>query len=507
MGYPAEFASVTPSKAALVMVPSGAAITYRELDERSFRLARFLEDRGIPVGATVAMISENRLEWAEVMWAAARSGLDSAPVNWHLGADEVDAALRACEARVVVTSALRAPVVSRACAALGHIELVLIIGSPPDDVSWPAGIVEQYEPALASVNQDVPLKHELMGGRVMFSSGTTGAPKAVRHPASPVHPKDAPPHLGEYTDLLHLRGDTVYLSSAPTYHTAPFRFVFAVLQLGGTVVCLESFDAVVALEAVERYRVTHAQFVPTMLKRLHDLAEPVKDAFDVSSLRVALTGAAPCPPELKKKMIEWWGPVVHELYGASEGYGNCHIGPDEALEHPGSVGRALRGTIHITDSEGNVLPAGKDGIIWFAGASPLERGARMPADAERSGWRSVGDVGHVDVDGYLYLTGRANQMIISGGVNIHPQESENLLGLHPAVTDVAVVGLPDAEFGEIVAAYVVPRDGVPRDGLADELIGYCRSRIAHFKCPKVVFMVDALPRGENGKMYTRLLRR
>jgi acyl-CoA synthetase (AMP-forming)/AMP-acid ligase II len=408
---------------------------------------------------------------------------------------------------VIITSALRAPVVSRACAALADIELVLVLGPLSDSVRWPAGIAVEYETALASVNQDVPLKRELMGGRVMFSSGTTGAPKAVRHSAPPAHPKDAPPHLGEYTELLRLSADSVYLSPAPTYHTAPFRFVFAVLQLGGTVVCLESFDAVVALEAVERYRVTHAQFVPTMLKRLHDLAEPVKDAYDVSSIRVALTGAAPCPPELKKRMIDWWGPVVHELYGASEGYGNCHIGPEEALARPGSVGRALRGTIHITDSEGNELPAGEDGTVWFEGASALERNAEVPADAGRSGWRSVGDVGHVDDDGYLYLTGRANQVIISGGVNIHPQESENLLGIHPAVADVAVAGIPDSEFGEIVAAYVVPRDGVPQEGLAEELIGYCRSAIAHFKCPKVVFMVDELPRGENGKMYTRLLRR
>ncbi|MGQ4599623.1 AMP-binding protein [Nocardia sp. R6R-6] len=507
MGYPAEFAAATPAKAALIMMPSGASITYRELDERSFRLARFLQDRGIPAGATVAVISENRLEWAEVMWAAARSGLDSAPVNWHLGPDEIEAALRACEARVVITSGLRAPVVSRACAELADIELVLVIGALRDDVVWCAGAVEEYEPALASVNQAVSLERELMGGRVMFSSGTTGAPKAVRHTAAPTHPKDASPHLGEYTQLLSLSADTVYLSPAPVYHTAPFRFVFGVTQLGGTVVCLESFDAVLALEAIQRFRVTHAQFVPTMLKRMHNLAEPVKNAFDVSSIQVALTGAAPCPHELKKRMIEWWGPVVHELYGASEGYGNCHIGPGEALERPDSVGRALRGTIHITDSEGTELPAGEDGIIWFAGASALERDAEAPVEAGRSGWRSVGDVGHVDEDGYLYLTGRANQMIISGGVNIHPQEAENLLGLHPAVADVTVVGRPDAEFGEIVAAYVIPRDGVPREGLANELIRYCRSKIAHFKCPKVVFMVDALPRGENGKMYKRLLQR
>lgn len=474
-----------PQKPAFVMAGSGLTISYGELDRRSRALAVLLRQSGLRPGDTVAIVSENRLEWGEMIWACARSGLDIAPVNFHLGDGEIAVMLEACQARVVISSAACRVAVEAAIAQLGGSAPLVELGA-------------EYEAGLAAVDPDEALERETLGGRVMFSSGTTGAPKAVRHRGAAGPPRDFEPALGEYTTLFGLTPDTVYLSPAPIYHTAPIRFVFAVLQLGGTVVCMERFDARTALQAMADHGVTHAQFVPTMLLRIDRLPAEVKAAVDLSRLQAVMTGAAPCPPELKQRLKDWWGPTLHELYGASEGYGNTHIGPEEAAERPGSVGRALRGIIHITDAEGNELPIGQEGVIWFEGGTQ-----RTPGDAE---WRTVGDIGRLDEDGYLYLTGRANQIIVCGGVNIHPMEVENLLSMHPAVADVAVLGNPDEEYGEVVWAYVVPT-GPADEGLRVDLIAHCRDRLAHYKCPREVIFVEELPRGDNGKMYTRLLER
>lgn len=478
----------SPDKQAFVMAGSGPTITHCEMDRRSLALAVLLRRAGLRPGDTVAVVSENRLEWGEVIWACARSGLDIAPVNFHLGDHEIAVMLEACEARAVITSPDCRTAVDAAVAEMDGPIVTFEFG-------------EGYQAALATVDPNEVLDAETLGGRVMFSSGTTGAPKAVRHPGAGVAPREAAPSLGEYTALFGLTSDTVYLSPAPIYHTAPIRFVFTVLQLGGTVVCMERFDAQQALTAMADHKVTHAQFVPTMLLRIDRLPAEVKAGADLSHLRAVMTGAAPCPPELKERLHAWWGPKLHELYGASEGFGNTHIGPEEAAQRPGSVGRALRGTIHITDADGNELPVGQEGVIWFEGGTQ-----RSPGDAE---WRTVGDVGHLDEDGYLYLTGRANQIIVSGGVNIHPLEIENLLSMHPGVADVAVLGTPDEEYGEIVTAYVVPvvPAGPQDQGLATELIEHCRARLAHYKCPREVILVEGLPRGDNGKMYKRLMER
>lgn len=469
----------------MIMTSTGAEISYGELDRRSRALAASLRRAGLDHGDTVAVVSENRLEWAEIIWAAARAGLD-----FHLGGHELAAMLTACEARLLITS--------RTC----RDDADAAVSSLPDDiVVWDIDNCESYDRLTAGRDGDVRLIDATLGGRVMFSSGTTGSPKAVRHrPDRAEHPRHAAPHLGEYTELFSLGPDSIYLSPAPIYHTAPFRFVFAVMQLGGTVVCMERFDAADALTALSRYRITHAQFVPTMLLRMMKLCGGrERAADDVSSLRVAITGAAPCPPALKDRVREQWGPVLHELYGASEGYGNTHIGPMEAVQRRGSVGRAIRGRIHITDADGNRLPPGQDGIVWFEGGG---QGSALGL------LRTVGDVGHLDRDGYLYLTGRANQIIVSGGVNIHPQEVEQSLALHPAVDDVAVVGTPDAEYGEAVTAYVVLNQAMPHaDTIEDELIQYCRARLAHYKCPRRIVAVATLPRGDNGKMYTSLIDR
>lgn len=487
MGYPADFALTQPDKTAMVMAGSGESITYAELERRSRGLAGSLYRLGLRRGDTVAVVSENRVEWAEIIWAAARAGLDIAPVNFHLGSGELAAMLVACEARVVVASGECHADVESAISALPEGAMIVDL----DDE-------HAYESLVMATGEDYELVSEVLGGRVMFSSGTTGTPKALRHrPTRAIHPRDAMPHLGEYTELFGLDDASVYLLPAPAYHTAPFRFLFAVMQLGGTVVCMERFEAAHTLAAIARYGVTHAQFVPTMLLRMLRLPAAERAAVDVSSLRVAITGAAPCAPELKDRIHDWWGPVLHELYGASEGYGNTHIGPLEARDRRGSVGRAIRGRIHITDAGGNRLRSGMEGVIWFEGGG---QGSSLGL------LQTVGDVGHVDDDGYLYLTGRANQIIVCGGVNIHPQEVEEMLALHPAVEDVAVLGTPDSEYGEVVTAYVVLKSARPAsEPIGDELIDYCRARIAHYKCPRRVIVVSTLPRGENGKMYRRLI--
>lgn len=431
-----------------------------------------------------------------MIWAAARSGRSLAPVNWHLGPHELAEVLRVSGAAMVIAG----PAAQAALRAVS--------GLPPAlGIDASAGL-EDYRSVVSGVSS-APLAVERLGGRMMFSSGTTGTPKGILHPGGDLHPRDAAPHLGRYTELFALAGDTVYLSPAPTYHTAPFRFVFAVTQLGGTVVTMRRFDPAAALEAIDRYGVTHAQFVPTMLLRLLRLPGETKRRFATSSLRVAITGGAACPHEVKLRLMDWWGPVVHELYGASESYGNCHIGPDEVFSHPGSVGRALAGTIHITDADGGELPPREIGTVWFEGTAPF----RYQGDESKTrssehplGWRTVGDLGWLDDDGYLYLTGRRDDLIISGGVNIHPREAEDVLALHPSVEDVAVVGIPDEEFGQVVRAVVVPAgDAAPGADLAAALIAHCRARLAHYKCPRGVDFVHELPRGDNGKLYKRKL--
>jgi long-chain acyl-CoA synthetase len=483
----------------MVMAGSGDAITYEELDRRSNQLAGLLRDAGLGVDDTVAVVAENCLEWSDVIWATQRSGLCIAPVQRHLAGDVLAGVLGDAEARAVVTTALHADAVREALTTVPDVRARLSIGG--------ADGFEDYAAALAGPRHE-RAEEELLGSRMMFSSGTTGRPKGIRHPRLEVHPTDAPPHLGRYTELFDLDDRTVYLSPAPTYHTAPFRFVLAVQQLGGTVVCQESFDAEQALAAIERYGVTHAQFVPTMLTRMLRLPGEVRAAYDLSTLRVAITGAAPCPPELKRQILDWWGPVLHELYGASESYGNCHIGPHEALERPGSVGRALIGQIHVLDPaspDGPDLSAGSVGQIWFEGTQPfVYRGdeAKNRSAGNARGWRTVGDLGFLDTDGFLYLVGRRDHLIISGGVNVHPQVVEDRLSGHPSVADVAVLGVPDDDLGQRVHAVVAVVDGVRPDGqLSDELLAFAAAGVPWPMRPRSLEFVTDLPRGENGKLY------
>src|SRR5690606_18528510 len=356
-----------------------------------------------------------------------------------------------------------------------------------------------------------PLDEEVEGAWMFYSSGTTGRPKGILQPLSGAPFGSALPALATAMQLMWgFSGDTRYLCPAPLYHAAPLGWTTSVQRLGGTAVVMERFDAEEALALIERHRITHAQLVPTHFVRMLKLPEERRRAYDLSSLQLAIHAAAPCPVEVKEQMLEWWGPIVHEYYARSEGNGLCAIGPEEWLEHRGSVGRPIGATVHILDEEGNELPPGEPGQVWFESGTVFEYHndpAKTASAFNDKGWSTLGDVGYLDEDGYLYLTDRISHMIISGGVNIYPQEVENLLTMHPAVADVAVIGVPDPEMGEQVKAVVQPADpSQAGPELEAELIAACRERLAGYKCPKSVDFVDELPRLPTGKLLKRELR-
>ena len=347
---------------------------------------------------------------------------------------------------------------------------------------------------------------------MLYSSGTTGHPKGVRRPLS------GEP-FGTYATLVPMlerimgftEGD-VYLSPAPLYHAAPLVWSTTVQRMGGTVVVMERFDPEECLRLIEEYRVTHAQFVPTMFVRMLKLPDEVRARYDVSSLRSVVHAAAPCAPEVKRRMIEWWGPIVQEYYSGTEGMGMTWISPQDALSHPGSVGRAIWGEVHVCGDDGAELPLGETGVVYFGGRSDTTFEYNHDPEKTRQsfndkGWATLWDVGHVDEEGFLYLTDRKLFMIVSGGVNIYPQEIEDVLVLHPAVADVAVFGIPEPEMGEEVKAVVQPAPGFePGSALEAEIIAFCRDHLSHYKCPRTVDFTDLLPRGENGKLYKKNLR-
>ncbi|MDT7726343.1 MAG: hypothetical protein QOI21_2919 [Actinomycetota bacterium] len=495
--YPDPIAAARPDALAYVMAESGDRLTYRELDERSNQLAQLLRSRGIGPGGTLLIIAENRIEWPVVVAAGMRAGLYVTPVNWHLTDRELagmlDESLSGGAAAAVVTSAGRAEAVS---AALGERAVMGLC------LDGDRGRFESFHEAIAT--QPVsPIPDELLGARVLYSGGTTGRPKAFRQELLGVHPRQAPPRHSGLTAKLGIDGGTTFLSPAPNYHAAPFTFQLITLGLGGTVICLERFDPAAALCAIQRYRVSHSQWVPTMLLRLLRLPEAERHIYDLSSHRVAFTSGAPCAPELKQSIMDWWGPILHEYYGASEGYGHTYVAPAEALAHPGTVGRPLTGALHVTGEDATEVPTGVVGKVWFETAATGYRNSDdNPARIHPQGWRSVGDLGHLDDEGFLYLVGRESHTIISGGVNIYPTEIENALLAHPAVADAAVFGVPDPEFGEQVKAVVETREPVTDT----ELIEFCRARLARFKAPKSIDFADRLPRLPTGKLNKNILR-
>jgi len=485
-------ARLRPDKAAVVMAASGRTTTYAELDDRSVRLARLLRAHGLRTGDHLAVLVGNEPAFFDVVWAAMRTGLFVTPINWHLAPAEAGYIVRDCDATALVTSAMVADVVEAIdLADLAGIELLL---SAAD-----------LDAALASVEPgEVDDEHE--GGWMFYSSGTTGRPKGILPPLSPA-PLGTPSFLTMMLGAMFgFDAETTYLCPAPLYHAAPAGWSTGVQRLGGTTVVMEAFDPIGLLEAIERYRVTHVQLVPTHMVRLLKLPAEERARFDLSSLRMVVHAAAPCPVEVKRAFIDWVGPIVHEYYSGSEGIGFCKIGPEEWLAHPGSVGRSMSGAIHVLDPVGAEVPVGEEGEIWFETSRRFEYHKDPDKTAgvwNDRGWSWLGDAGRVDEEGYLYLTDRAGHMIISGGVNIYPRETEDVLIGHPDVADVAVLGVADPEMGERVCAFVQLVPGAAVGG--DELIEFCRDRLSHYKCPTEVRFLEELPRFPTGKLLKRLL--
>lgn len=504
--YPGLWAKRFPDKPAVIHAVSGEGVTYQALDDRSNQLAQLMWSEGLREGDHVAIFMENHLSFFEVVWAALRSGLYITTINRYLTGEEAAYILDNCEAQMLVTSSY-----------LGEVAAELT-GSAPNCKRWlmagdPIAGYESYSDALAEHSTD-PLPDEPAGQFMLYSSGTTGRPKGILRPLSgqKIH-EDAGPVGALQRALWGFDENTIYLSPAPLYHSAPIGFCTATQALGGTVVMMPRFDEIGALRAIEDHRVTHSQWVPTMFTRM--LKQPPEDrrGFDLSSHKVAIHAAAPCPAGIKQQMFDWWGPIIYEYYGGTELNGITHTTPQEWLDHPGTVGRAILGTIHICDESGGELATGEPGLVYFElPQMPFEylkdpektRDAQHPQHAN---WSALGDVGKLDDDGFLYLTDRASFMIISGGVNIYPQEIEDTMILHAKVADVAVVGVPNEEMGEEVKAVIQPEAGlVADDALAAELMDYAREHIAHYKCPRSIDFMEELPRLPTGKLYKRIIK-
>jgi fatty-acyl-CoA synthase len=493
-------AAVHPDRPAVIMAGTGEVTTYGQLDERSNRLAHVLRAAGLRTGDHLALMMENSSALLEVTWAAQRSGLYYTALNSHLRRSEVQHILDDCGAVAFFVSGRLGDVAGEL--DLDRIRLRVAVGGDVDGF-------EPYETALGR-GKATPIGDEAEGREMLYSSGTTGVPKGVRKaltPGPPGDPGSASVQIAMNIGARGIGGDTVYLSPAPLYHSAPLVYCMATHRLGGTCVVMESFDAEGCLQAIERYRVTHAQFVPTMFTRMLRLPEEERRAFDLSSLTWAVHAAAPCPVPVKQEMMAWWGPIIHEYYAGTEDIGFAQITPEEWLAHPGSVGRPM-GEVHIVGDDDEEVPVGRDGTVYFAGGREFDyhndpdKTARM---RNAKGWRTLGDVGHLDDEGYLYLTDRASDMVVAGGVNIYPREAELALADHPQVVDVAVFGVPDEEMGEALLAVVQPEDPArPPD--AAELIAWCRGRLAPYKCPRSVEFVESMPRDPSGKLFKRVLR-
>ncbi|MBX9797028.1 acyl-CoA synthetase [Sphingomonas sp.] len=491
-----------PDKPALIVAETGQTTSYAELEARSNRAAHLFRQHGLNQGDTVALFMDNIPEFYEIAWGAQRAGLFYVCISSKLTAPEVAYILQDSGARLVVASHALAGVAAALTDHAAAVTRLMLHGTVPGWDSW--------ETAVAAL-PTTPIADERAGTDMLYSSGTTGRPKGVRV-ALPEDPSlTAPAVLTMLAQMLYrFSAETIYLSPAPLYHAAPLRWSMTVMRLGGTVVMMQHFEPEAALAAIERCRVNASQWVPTHFVRMLKLSPEQRAAHDLSSLKVAIHAAAPCPIPVKQAMIDWWGPVIYEYYAGSEGNGLTTIDSAQWLAHQGSVGKAAYGILHICDEAGNELPPGQEGLVYFEGGTQFEyhNDPEKTAEARHAkGWTTLGDIGRMDEEGYLYLTDRKSFMIISGGVNIYPQEIENRLITHPRVADVAVIGAPCPEMGERVVAVVQPVDMAEAGpALADELTAWCRAELSGVKTPRQIDFTDALPRHPTGKLYKRLVR-
>lgn len=499
--HPTELAKQHPDKPAYTMAASGHTVTYAELEATSNQAAQLFRSLGLKRGDHIAMLLENHPRFLQICLAAHRAGLYFTAISYRLQESEVEYIVNDCGARVFITSKDRQSVVDKLVGKMTNVTNAYML----DGVI--AGF-DSWEDTVAA-QPDTPISDESEGASMLYSSGTTGRPKGVLKPLPEgEYGVDEGPNL--FAMLYGANENTIYLTPAPLYHAAPLTFTMAFILGGMSVVVMEHFEAEAALQAIEKYKITHSQWVPTMFIRMLKLDEDVRTKYDTSSLECAIHAAAPCPIKVKEEMIEWWGPIIHEYYAGTEGNGFVAINSEQWLAHKGSVGQSLTAQIHIVDDDGNEVPQGETGTIFFEGGGEFEYhndSEKTNESRHSKGWSTLGDVGYLDEDGFLYLTDRKSYMIISGGVNIYPQETENILVTHPKVMDVAVFGVPNEDFGEEVKAVVQPKNfGDAGPELEAELIEFCREHISHIKCPKSVDFEEELPRHPTGKLYKRLLK-
>ena len=502
--YLGDHALRDPGKAALIHAATGTTVSYRELDARSNRLAHLLRSQGLRRGSHIALLMENNPRFMEVVWAALRAGLYVTAINRYLTPDEAAYVVNDCDAEALVTSFAMREVAAPLAGLIPGCRVRLMTDGIID--GWAS-----YEDATA--NQPATrIADESLGDTMLYSSGTTGRPKGIKRPLLPSPGFAEWRHRGTMASY-GFSPETTYLSPAPLYHAAPLAYVLGVQFFGSTVVMMDTFDAAASLAHIEHYRITHSQWVPTMFVRLLRLSAEEKARHNLSTHRVAIHAAAPCPIDVKRQMIDWWGQILHEYYAGTEGNGTTRIDSQTWLERPGSVGRAAVGILHICDDAGSELPPGEAGTIYFE-RDEMPFAYHKDADKTRAAqhpqhpnWSTLGDIGYVDAEGYLYLTDRKAFMIISGGVNIYPQIIEDALILHPQVADVAVFGVPNTEMGEEVKAVVELTPSQPQStALANELIAFARTRVAAYMVPRSIDFIDAMPRLPTGKLYKRVLK-
>jgi long-chain acyl-CoA synthetase len=503
--YPGKYVKSDPDKPAFIMAESGEAVSYGEFDARGNRLAHLLRAHGLQRSDHYSNFMENHIRYPECCSAGERTGLLYTCINSYLTADEVAYIVNNSESQVLITSQARREVAEAALKKCPDVRLCLIVDGPGNGEA-----ILNLDEAVAEFPQ-TPVADESLGGSMLYSSGTTGQPKGILR-QTPDEPPGFITDLFKFLiDLWQYREGMIYLSPAPLYHAAPNTATALTYRLGGTVIIMEYFDPEQYLALIERYRVTHSQLVPTMFSRMLKLPEEVRRKYDLSSLETAIHAAAPCPAQVKLQMIDWWGPIIHEYYGATEGLGFTACNSAEWLDHQGSVGKVILGDLHILDDDMQPCANGTSGGVWFKVTGEFEyfndpdRTAQShSADGQ---YCTVGDVGYLDDDNYLYLTDRSTFMIVSGGVNIYPQECENLLITHPKVADAAVFGVPNEDLGEEVKAVIqVMPDFTSGEDLVEELIDFCRQNLARQKCPRTIDFEDELPRLPTGKLYKRILK-
>ncbi|MEO9600126.1 acyl-CoA synthetase [Parasphingorhabdus sp.] len=498
--HPSVHARETPDKPAIIMAGSGETITYGELDQRSNQIAQLYRSRGVQIGDTVAICMENHPQFFPLTWGAQRSGLIQVAISNRLTADEISYILKDSGAKMLIGSQQMLPILDQ------------LRSLNPDVAQLAFGAEDErsIESILDSM-PDTPIADERAGIDMLYSSGTTGRPKGIRIPLPEVEDIAGPNSVAALAQMIFgFHKDCVYLSPAPLYHAAPLRWNIAVQSLGGTSVIMEKFDPERALQLIEKYKCDVGQWVPTHFVRMLKLPEETRVKYDVSSIKSAVHAAAPVPVPIKEAMIKWWGPVLNEYYAGTEGNGFVFCNSENWLTHQGTVGQPVNCQVHICDEVGEEVPIGEEGQIFFESGSKFEYHndpEKTKAATHAKGWTSLGDVGKLDEDGFLYLTDRKSFMIISGGVNIYPQEIENLLVSHDKVADAAVIGAPDDDMGEKVVAVVQPMDmAAAGDELAQELEVYLRQSLSGVKIPRQFDFRAELPRHATGKLYKRLLR-